>query len=288
MFCTNCGTKAVKGDKFCSKCGTPIKVLANNVQQNIVQPDNVQQRVVQPDNVQQRVVQPEPIPPYYSSQPVIQRPKSVPERKSKFIPILIASVSVVMFALVTVALYFALGWGNNNRLDNGRLGDLPNEREELNINTDGDNETVPESGLGDGFEPEPMEVTSPEEPTNDSTDIEFAIIEDGTSFIFKGLEFELYTIDFKPMFAPADMPDGYMPFMVRFYVTPGADADEIRSLLFKTGYFVVDGIKAEFGAATIADENEERAIYSLISSSAQISEMSSIELHIQDYVFIVQ
>jgi len=275
MFCKNCGTKAIeKVGKFCMKCGTQL------VDPFGASPHSAAPPIITP-------AQHGGASHYYTPQPVTQRTKPVSVKKSKFIPIFIASVSVVAVALVVVALYFALGMGNSDRTDSGISGSIRGSSsgaEEVSMSADDNQVPTSESR----FMPERATPPPPEAAVQDEANSEFSLTEDGSGFIFRGIEFQVYEFIINPMVAPADMPSGNTPIMLRLIFTPDADAEETRSLLYETGYFMVGNERATFGAAMLLGVSDNQEIYSLVSSCSRITDRSSVTLHIGDYAFTVQ
>lgn len=304
MFCTNCGSKAVEGDKFCVKCGTPILVLPGIAPQSSMphntapqdsMPHNTAPPVIEPvytippNTTQVKTAPPATAPSYYIPPPAVQRVTPVPKRKSKFMPILIVSVSVVTVVLIVVALYFALGPWNTNPADNDGPGKEINGPGEVNPNADGDRDPSSESGSkSDPIVSPPPGDTAPGDTIPGGNEDEFGLTGDGTGFIFHGVEFQIYEVLLNSMFAPGDMPSGHKPFMIRFTFNPEEGTEDITSLLYESGYFMVDDERAEFGAAMLKNESVTLSIYSLVSSCSQITDSSTITLHIGDYVFKVQ
>jgi len=229
--------------------------------------------------------------PYHAPQSVIQGAKPASGRKGILTPVIIASVAVVAVALIAVVLFFALGSGTKDQSDEGP-GDSMSDTEEAGLSADDDIDSEPDSEP----DPEPEDSPPPEEDEVDEVEEEaeedeagdFILTEDGSGFIFNGVEFQLNDVDLKPIFAPAYMQDGHVPFMVNFIMTNHPDQDEVMSLLYKVGYFMVGDEKAEFGAALLGDENINQSIYSLVSSCTRIDDNSPITLYIGDNAFIVR
>jgi len=240
--------------------------------------------IVRPNTAQPYAHPPYTAPPYSHPQQTMQRTKPAHERKSKFMPIFILSVSVVTVALVAVALYFALGIGKNDPAEDVGLSDTSNETEDVSLGTDKDQDSASDSEPAS----EPANLQLPEEATQDETDSDFVLTEDGSGFIFMGIEFQIYEIILDPMFAPADMPDGHTPFMVRLAFKPDANTDDILSSLYESGYFMVGDEKAIFGAAMLLENDANYSIYSLVSSCSQITDSTPVTLYIGDNEVIVQ
>ena len=293
MFCKNCGTKAVEGDKFCLKCGTPLTVPVSTAPvgtapvyttpANATPPFANQPSITQP-TVPPAAPQNIAPPPSYAPQPVEQRTVPTSERKSKFMPIFIASVSVVAVVLIAITLYFALGSSNNYRTGNESVREPARSTGEAGSGANDDQDSASEPDA----ESEDTPSQTPDETVPEGNNDEFALTGDGSGFIFKGIEFHVHEVLLNPIFAPADMPDGHAPFMVRLIYTEEPNAEDVRSLLYETGYFMVDGERGKFGAAMLIGEGDDQSIYSLVSSCPKIDEGSTITLHIGDNVFTVQ
>ena len=314
MFCISCGAKADEGDKFCLKCGKPIVAPPDAAPAYTEQPkttdpyapsDAVPTYTAPPKtsdpyappayNAEPKTSDPYAPPaynaqPYHAPQSASQEAKPVSGRKGNLTPVIIASVAVVAVALIAAVLFFALGSGTKDQSDNEGPGDSMSDTEEAGLNADDDIDSEPDSEP----EPEPADSPPPEEDEEDAVDEEdaagddFMLNEDGSGFIFRGLEFKYLEVDLNPMFAPAYMPSGHEPFIVSFTIKYTPDADEIMSLLYSVGYFMIGNEKAEFGAALLGDEKENQSIYSLVSSCTRINDSSPITLYIGDNAFIVR
>jgi len=323
MFCINCGTKAAEGDKFCLKCGKPIVAPPDAAVPSAATPDAAPGRsaapnaappstsksdlyppYAPPDAAPAYAAPPKTAdpyappdaapayaaPPYPPAQPVAQSTKPFSGRKVKLTPVLIAAAAVVVVALIAVVLFFVFGTGSKDQSDNESIGNSLSDTEETDSSTDDDMESVADPEP----DPEPEDSPPPEEDEEEEEEAEedeagnFILIEDGTGFIFNGVEFQLNDVDLNPIFAPADMQDGHVPFMVNFIMTNHPDEDEVMSLLYKVGYFMVGDEKAEFGAALLGDENINQSIYSLVSSCTKIDVNSPITLYLGDNAFIIR
>ena len=229
--------------------------------------------------------------PYHAPQPATQSAKPVVGRKGKLTPVIIASVAVVAVALIAVVLFFALGTGTKDQSDYEDLGDSLSDTEEVDLNED-DTDSVQDSEADSEPDTEPADSPPPEDDEADEEDEdenEFMLTGDGSGFIFNGLEFQVFEVDLNPMFEPAFMPSGHMPFIVSFTIFEyDSGAAEVLSLLYSMGYFVVGDEEAEFGAALLGDENADRSVYSLVSSCTRIGVNTPITLYIGDNAFIIR
>jgi len=69
---------------------------------------------------------------------------------------------------------------------------------------------------------------------------------------------------------------------------PSIYTDDILSLLYESGYFMVGDEKAIFGAAMLLEDDANQSIYSLVSSCSQITDSTPVTLYIGDNTFVVQ
>jgi len=208
-----------------SSAAQPYAAQHNTLQPNTAQPRTAQHNTVQPNTAQPYAAQPYAASPYSNPQPVTQKPKPVQDGKSKFMPILIASVSVVTVALIAVALYFAFGAGKSNRTDTQNSGTPPSDAEEVVVSTDDVRDSTPDSGS----EPDPAATLPPEEVVQDEADNNES--DTGTDESIQWLSY-MMSIDIVAEEPPGanTTPEGRFVHVILTYIS---DDDELGGFLFE-------------------------------------------------------
>ena len=91
-----------------------------------------------------------------------------------------------------------------------------------------------------------------------------------------GTEFTFDSTDFKPMFAPSDMPEGNQAFSIKLAYT-GSGADDALSRIYDSGYILVNDEQTKIGVTT---HNAEKSFVMLIASVPESVNLKSAKISV--------